>query len=59
MKYEIYDEGADAPVAPVRLRLEVVGDDVVVIAVDENGKRLLYGNLIRFRTDGTIERLSD
>lgn len=55
MKLEIYNR-PDSPVEePVRLSFEKAGDDIYVIAVDKNGEKLSSGNLVVFRSDGTVK----
>lgn len=55
MKLEVYGEGQDSEV-PVRLRLIQEGNNVKLIAVDEDGDALYSGYLFTITADGYLVR---
>lgn len=50
MKLRVYDKPKESDV--LRLALKQEGDNVVLIVVDEDGKELDYGRILKIRTDG-------
>ncbi len=58
MRLEIYDDTTPEPVTVVTLRLQrFCGDGPIWLsAVDERGKALPRGNILRFGPDGSMTR---
>ena len=57
MRLEIYEpKKEEKEELIVRLALKEEYGNIVVIAVDEDGKRITSGDLIYFNPNGTIER---
>ena len=50
MKLILYGKPKESDVLRLALRQE--GDNVILIAVDEDGKELDYGRILKIRTDG-------
>ncbi len=56
MKLEIYNDTTPEPETVVRLRLVKTCRDIMLVAVDEDGKRLDGGNILRIDAYGAIVR---
>ena len=54
MKFKVYEEEPPKEEDAVTLQLVKRGDEIAVIACDEKGIIVESGNLIEFRSDGTI-----
>ncbi len=58
MKLEIYNDTSPEPEKVVRLRLVREGSDIMLVAVDEDGKPLGSGSILQLGSDGKIFRRS-
>lgn len=58
MKLEIYNLEKEGVNEPTRLALLYQDDDVVLTAVDKAGQRLMCGDLLHIKPNGTFERVS-
>ena len=52
MKLSVFNKPAKSD--EVFIALEQDGDDVIVVAVDEDGNKLKGGNLVAFKPDGIL-----
>lgn len=60
MELEIFEPREINNDHPIRLSLNYTLDgDIMVVAVNENGRVIQRGHLIRFQSDGTIARHSN
>ena len=57
MKLQVYEPTTTKKEVIVRLKLGADGNDVTVIAVDEDGDRVDAGTLLTFKSNGTILRM--
>lgn len=59
MKIEIWEEEQKEEEQPLRLKLQVIGSDVELIAVDSKGSMISAGHLLAIRSSGRLFRESD